>query len=172
MADHMRTEAVEDALQMAFVQRGRRKGVDLSFRQGLSVHQQTTPSSPAPTASSSRSGAGECWTTRWPRASSPRSGELSTHVRGRLGPGLGGCLRLHRGLVQPPPAALDNRIQPTSTKQSTSTPTVRRHNQHNQPVRQTGSSPGQMESFHLGRRCMIARSEVERFIAHGGTKAS
>lgn len=31
---------------------------------------------------------------------------------------------------------------------------------------------GQIASFHLGRRRMIARSEVERFIAHGGTKAS
>ncbi len=31
---------------------------------------------------------------------------------------------------------------------------------------------GQMESFHLGRKRMIARSEVERFIAHGGTKGA
>ena len=31
---------------------------------------------------------------------------------------------------------------------------------------------GQIESFHLGRKRMIARSEVERFIAEGGTKAS
>lgn len=31
---------------------------------------------------------------------------------------------------------------------------------------------GQMESFHLGRKRMIARSEVERFIAQGGTKTS
>ena len=31
---------------------------------------------------------------------------------------------------------------------------------------------GQMESFRLGRKRMIARSEVERFIAQGGTKAS
>ena len=31
---------------------------------------------------------------------------------------------------------------------------------------------GQIESFHLGRKRMIARSEVERFIAQGGTKAS
>jgi len=30
---------------------------------------------------------------------------------------------------------------------------------------------GQMESFHLGRKRMIARSEVERFIAQGGTKS-
>jgi excisionase family DNA binding protein len=31
---------------------------------------------------------------------------------------------------------------------------------------------GQIESFHLGSKRMIARAEVERFIAEGGTKAS
>jgi excisionase family DNA binding protein len=31
---------------------------------------------------------------------------------------------------------------------------------------------GQIDSFHLGRKRMIARSEVERFIAEGGKKAS
>jgi excisionase family DNA binding protein len=29
---------------------------------------------------------------------------------------------------------------------------------------------GQLGSFHLGRKRMIARAEVERFIAAGGTK--
>ena len=53
------------------------------------------------------------------------------------------CLRVHRGLVQHASAALDTRLpQPGSIRSlSATTPTVRRHNQHKQRVRQTGSSP-------------------------------
>ncbi len=52
-------------------------------------------------------------------------------------------LRVHRGLVQHPAVAQLPRLPqpPTYEASSTTTPTVRRHDQPKQPVRRTGSSP-------------------------------
>ena len=53
-------------------------------------------------------------------------------------------------------AASTTSAQPTTKPRSTTTPTVRRRDQHNQPVRRTGSSPG------VGTKVpVIRRSDVE-----------
>ena len=40
LADHMRTELVEDALTMAFAQPGTRRGRHFPFGQGLSIYER------------------------------------------------------------------------------------------------------------------------------------
>ena len=56
----------------------------------------------------------------------------------------------------PTAAASTTSAQPTTRPRSTTTPTVRRRDQHNQPVRRTGSSPG------VGTKVpVIRRSDVE-----------
>ena len=79
----------------------------------------TSPSWPGPTASCSRSGArANAGTTPWPRSSSPpSSASSSTRVMADEGRTSTRCLRVHRGLVQHPPAALDARLpQPRSIR--------------------------------------------------------
>jgi transposase InsO family protein len=76
LADHMRTELVSEALEMAFVHRQPASGVIFHSDRGCqgSTPAPTTPPSPAPTASYCRSGApASAGTTRWRRASSPPS---------------------------------------------------------------------------------------------------
>jgi transposase InsO family protein len=68
LADHMRTELVEDALSMAFSKRRPSKGVIFHSDRGCqpSTRARTSPSSPGPTASSCRSDArASAGTRRW-----------------------------------------------------------------------------------------------------------
>ena len=69
LADHMRTELVEDALTMAFANRAPR-AASSSIRTGaVNTRAVTSPSWPGPTASCSRSDArASAGTTRWPRS--------------------------------------------------------------------------------------------------------
>ena len=88
LADHMRTELVEDALAMAFANRAPAARRHLPFRQGMSIYERRFCRPRAgPTASSSRSGArASAGTTRSPnRSSPPSSASSSTPARGRHG---------------------------------------------------------------------------------------
>ena len=79
MAEHMRAELVCDALRMAIGARRPAAGSDLPLRPGHPVHQQRVhrPAGRARDASSRCPGPASAGTTRWRRASSPRSsGEL------------------------------------------------------------------------------------------------
>ena len=105
----------------------------------------TSPSWPGPTASCSQSGAGaNAGITPWPnRFSPPSSVNSSTVARGpreqvytapfsrtsKAGTTPAGCTRRSVTSV------------PLNTKLPTTTPTLRRHNQPKQSVRQSGSSP-------------------------------
>ena len=121
LADHMRTELVSDALEMAFATRCPAPGAHLPLRSGLSIHQhRLRRPSPAPTASCCQSARnGECWdnavaesffatikrelidTRAWPTRAGLRT-------RG---------VRLHRGLVQhPPPTQLARLPQPSRVR--------------------------------------------------------
>ena len=87
--------------------RARRRG-DLPLGPRLSVHEcGTSPSWPGPTAWCCRSAArASAGTTRWRRAfSPPSSASSSTPAPGRRGRTATRRVRLHRGLVQHPPAA-------------------------------------------------------------------
>ncbi len=145
LADHMRTELVQDALKMAFAHRAPEKGVVFHSDRGGNTPARTTPHSPATTAWCSPSDArANVGTTRWPnRFSPPSSANSSTPVPGRqewdfavaysstsrAGTTPAGCTR--RSATSVPP----------NTKLLTTTPTVRRHDRPKQSVRQTGSSP-------------------------------
>ena len=90
LADHMRTELVDDALSMAFSTRRPEKGVIFHSDRGCqgSTRARTSPSSPATTASSCRSDArASAGTTLWRNHfSQPSSASSSTPARGRREP--------------------------------------------------------------------------------------
>ena len=108
---------------------------------------------------------GDAGTTRSPKASSPPStASSSTPAPGPLEPDFdavssntskagttrAGCTRRSATSVLP------------NTKLSTTTPTVRRHNQHKQPVRRTGSSPIRCLKRYVAREvfAQLPRSEL------------
>ena len=145
LADHMRTELVEDALTMAFANRAPEEGVIFHSDRGCQYTSQGLRRSRSPER---RRALGRAEG----RVLGQRGGRILLRhhqARAHRHPGLADegrtspCrLRVHRGLVQHPPAALDARLpQPEPVRSSTTTPTVRRHNQLKQPVRRTGSSP-------------------------------
>ncbi len=145
LADHMRTELVEDALTMAFEHRAPVEGVIFHSDRGCNIRAGTSPSWPGPTASCFRSGArANAGTTRSPnRSSPPSSASSSTRVHGQHGPDfdMGSSSTSRAGTT---PAGCTRRSAtsvPHNTKLSIIAPTFRRHNRHTQPVRQTGSSP-------------------------------
>jgi len=144
LADHMRAELVEDALTMAFANRAPQRGVIFHSDMG-NIRAATSPSWPGPTASCSRSGArANAGTTRWPsRSSPPSSASSSTRARGRRGPDSDApsSSTSRAGTTRAGCTRRSATSAPLNTKLSTTTPTVRRHNQHKQPVRRTGSSP-------------------------------
>ena len=79
LADHMRTELVEDALTMAFAHRAPEEGVIFHSDRGCQYTSGTSPIWPGTTASSSRSDArANAGTTRWPSRSSPPSSASSS----------------------------------------------------------------------------------------------
>ena len=120
LADHMRTELVEDALTMAFEHRAPEHGVIFHSDRGC----QYTSRDFAELARAngvvlSVGRKGECWdnavaesffATIKRELIDTRSWPTRTGLRR-------GCLRVHRGLVQHPPAALDARLpQPRSIR--------------------------------------------------------
>ena len=145
LADHMRTELVEDALTMAFVNRAPEEGVIFHSDRGCNIRVGTSLISHATTAWCSRSGGrASAGTTPWPSPSLPPSNANSSTFgpgppdqdftepssnTSRVGTTPAGCTRRSATSAR------------ASTKCSTTTPTVRRHNQLKQPVRRTGSSP-------------------------------
>ena len=83
LADHMRTELVEDALTMAFVNRAPEEG-SFSIRTRLQYMSRDSLISHATTAWCSRSGGrASAWTTPWPGPSLPPSNANSS----TFGPG-------------------------------------------------------------------------------------
>ena len=95
------------------------QGVIFHSDRGCQYTSGTSPSSPGPTASCSRSGArANAGTMRWPNLSSPPSSASSSTPALANGGRTSTCrLRVHRGLVQHPPAALDARLpQPRSIR--------------------------------------------------------
>ena len=144
MADHMRAELVGDALRMAIDNRRPAPGAifhsdrgtqytSTEFTDLLAEHEMLQ--------SLSRSA---------PVLGQRRRGELLRVAQDRvhLPPGLPdpcarapGRVRLHRGVLQPAPAALRARLPahppPTRTRSATTTPLTR----HNHDVRRTGSTP-------------------------------
>ena len=113
LADHMRTELVNDALTMAFANRAPQRRCHFSFATGaVNIRAVTSPSWPGPTASCSRSGArASAGTTRWPNLL--RHHQARAHRHPRLADESRTStrrLRVHRGLVQHAPAALDARL--------------------------------------------------------------
>ncbi len=86
---------------------------------------------------------GECWDNAWPRVCSRRS------KRARRHPPMADtwdfdttCSTTSRAGITPPTPLHSGLSQPGAYEAtSTTLPTDRRHNQHNQPVRQTGSTP-------------------------------
>ncbi len=145
LADHMRTELVEDALSMAFANRAPKKGVVFHSDRGC----QYTSKDFAELARSngvvlSVGRKGDAGTTRWPnRSSPPSSASSSTPGPGRQEPG-SDARSSSTSRVGTTPAGC-TRASATSARSSTkhdsTPPTLRRHNQLKQPVRQTGSSP-------------------------------
>ena len=74
LADHLRTELVSDALSNAVTARSPQAGVVFHSDRGCSTPQPPTPPSPGSMRSPCRSGGpASAGTTRWPKASSPRS---------------------------------------------------------------------------------------------------
>ena len=145
MADHMRTELVEDALTMAFANRAPEQGVIFHSDRGC----QYTSGNFAELARAngvvlSVGGKGECWdnavaesffatikrelidTRAWPTRTGLRRAVFE-YIEGWYN--RAACTRRW---------AISAR---RNTKLSTTTPTVKRHNQHKEPVRRTGSSP-------------------------------
>ena len=120
MADHMRTELVEDALKMALAHRAPRGGLIFHSDRG----RQYTSGDFAELARAngvvlSVGRKGECWDNAVAE-SLLRHHQARAHRHPRLadeGRTPTGCLRVHRGLVQHPPAALDARLpQPRSIR--------------------------------------------------------
>ena len=146
LADHMRTELVEDALTMAFANRRPDEGVIFHSDRGC----QYTSRGLRRARPGQRRRAVD---RQEGRVLGQRRGrELLRHhqTRAHRQPVLADAgrtppcrLRLHRGLVQHPPAALDHSATSvrTSTKHDSTPPTVRQHDQLKKPVRETGSSP-------------------------------
>ena len=147
LADHMRTELVADAFKMAFTTAARHEGSSSTRTVAVNTRVGTTASSPGSTASCCRSGSkGECWdnavaesffatikrelidTRAWPTGEACAAPSSTTS---RAGTTSAGCTAHSATAVRPSGKLHHN-------------PTVRRHNQHKQPVRQTGSSPGDM----------------------------
>ena len=102
-------------------QPGTRAGRHLPFGpRAVNTRAVTSPSWPGPTASCSRSGARACWDNAVAESSSPpSSASSSTHDMANEGRTSTRRLRVHRGLVQHPPAALDARLpQPRPIRSS------------------------------------------------------
>src|SRR5664280_1059179 len=87
LADHMRTELVEDALKMAFANRAPEEGVVFHGDRGCQLGFKESSTSPEPMASCSRSeGRASAGITPWPSPSSPPSSvSSSTLGHGRRG---------------------------------------------------------------------------------------
>ena len=142
LADHMRTDLVADALQMAFVhQPTRPEGVIFHSDRGCQYTSGTSPQlARANGVVLSVGRKGECWDNavaeivlRDHQARAHRHALMAD--ASRTSPRR---LRVHRGLVQHAALAQLARLPaaPPNTKHSsTTTPSVRRHDQHNQPVR-------------------------------------
>ena len=144
LADHMRSELVEDALTMAFANRAPEKGVIFHSDRGCQYTGGDFAQLAATTASSSRSGArANAGTTWWPnRFSPPSSASSSTRVRGQRGQAFD-AVSSSTSRAGTTPVGCTRRSATSAlpnTKHDFTTPTVRRHNQHKQPVRRTGSS--------------------------------
>ena len=168
----MRTELVEDALAMAFANRAPQRGVIFHSDRGC----QYTSGDFAELARTngvvlSVGRKGQCWdnavaesffatikrelidTRSWPTRIGLRRGVFE-YIEGWYN--TPGCTRRSVTSARP------------NTKLSTTTPTVRRHNQHNQPVRRTGSSPGTMLGLQSGldRRCLwFPRSDLVALVS-------
>ena len=145
LADHMRTELVEDALNMAFANRHHEKA-SFSIRTGA-VNIRAGLRRPGPRQRRRPLGRTQGRVLgqrgRRVRSSPPSSASSSTPAPGRHGTGLRRAVFEYiEGCTTP--AACTRRSAtsaPLNTKLSTTTPTLRRHNQHKQPVRRTGSLP-------------------------------
>ena len=141
-AHRTRRRRTADGLQA----QGTRARRHFPFGQGLSIHEPglRRPRSRQPRPSSRSDAGANAGTTRWPRASSPpSSASSSTRVPGRRGADFG-APSSSTSRAGTTPAGCTRRSAtsaPLNTKLSTTTPSVGRHNQHNQPVRRTGSSP-------------------------------
>ncbi len=151
----------------AFDQPGTERRCHFSFGQrAVNIRAETSPSWPGPTASCSRSDArASAGTTRWPRAFfATIKRELIDTGRGRRRPD-SDAPSSNTSRAGTTPAGCTRRSATSvrlNTKLSTTTPTVRRHNQHKQPVRRTGSSPSQSVSWvshtpSRSRRCRRGR---------------
>jgi hypothetical protein len=171
LADHMRTELVEDALQMAFVTRRPDKAVIVhSDRASQYTRLDYGKLARANGVAVSVGMAGECWdnavaasffatikrelidTRAWPTRAGLRAAVFD-YIEGWYN-----TRRLRSAIAARP-----------STKQpSTTTPTVRRHDQHNQPVRRSGPTPGHPQKGHLSRsgtRQAQERRHLRRLLA-------
>ena len=118
----------------------------LPFGQGLSIYERRLRrAGPGQRRRRSRSVArASAGTTRWPRTSSPpSSANSSIPAHGRREPDFDApsSSTSRAGTTRAGSIRRSATSVPLNTKLSTTTPTVRRHNQHKQPVRRTGSSP-------------------------------
>ena len=151
LADHMRTELVEDALDHGLRQPRPEQGVIFHSDRGCQyTSQDFAELARANGVVLSVGRKGECWdnavaesffatikrelidTRAWPTRTGLDALSSSTS---RAGTTRVACTRRSATSARP------------NTKLSTTTPTVRRHDQHKQPVRQTGSSPPRSNSY-------------------------
>ena len=144
LADHMRTELVTDALSRVFTHRAPKPAPSSIPTAAGNTRAATSPIWREPMASCSRlEGRVNAGTTRWLNHFSPPSNESSsTRKHGRRGTD-SDALYSSTSKAGTTPAGCTRRLDtsaPLNTKQSTTTPTLRRHNQHKQPVRRSGSS--------------------------------
>ncbi len=145
LADHMRTELVTDALTMAFANRAPERGVIFHSDRG----RQYTSGDFAELAWAngvvlSVGRKGECWDNAVAESFfATIKRELIAHALGRRGRD-SDALSSNTSKAGTTRAGCTPRSVTSArhdTKLSTTTPTFRRHNQHKQPVRRTGSSP-------------------------------
>ena len=166
LADHMRTELVEDALTMAFANRAPEEGVIFHSDRGC----QYTSRDFAELARAngvvlSVGRKGECWDNAVAESffATIKRELIDDAAHGRRGPDFDArsSSTSRAGTTPADCTSTLGYLQPRSSRKlSITTPSVRRHNRHKQPVRQSGSSPGQRLVRNTPLRSKLADREV------------
>jgi transposase InsO family protein len=146
LADRMRTELVEDAITMAFVNRRpvRPRGSSCTPTRDASTSKDFAELARAAGVVLSASRKGECWDNAVAESSfATYKCEL---IDTRSGPRVPDCTGppstpSRVGSISVDFTAHSTTAARPNTKPSTTVPTIRRHDQHKHPVRRTGSSP-------------------------------